>query len=84
MTSHELRPLVCFVGLIVPHCARWAVGARIGRSVPIAAGMGAIFAVWVDAGARYALAPKELPLGVMTAAVGGLFLIMVLKRRVRG
>jgi iron complex transport system permease protein len=75
---------VGFVGLIVPHCARWAVGARIGRSVPIAAGMGAIFAVWVDAGARYALAPKELPLGVMTAAVGGLFLIMVLKRRVRG
>jgi iron complex transport system permease protein len=46
--------------------------------------MGAIFTVWVDAGARYALASKELPLGVMTAAVGGLFLIMVLKRRVRG
>jgi iron complex transport system permease protein len=74
---------VGFVGLIVPYCARWAVGARIGRSVPIAAGMGAIFTVWVDAGARYALAPKELPLGVMTAAVGGLFLIIVLNRRVR-
>jgi len=74
---------VGFVGLIIPHCARWAVGARIGRSVPIAAAMGAIFTVWVDAGARYLLAPKELPLGVMTAAVGGLFLIIVLKRRVR-
>ena len=74
---------VGFVGLIVPHCARWVVGARIGRCVPIAAGMGAIFTVWVDASARYVLAPKELPLGVMTAAVGGLFLIIVLKRRVR-
>jgi iron complex transport system permease protein len=74
---------VGFVGLIIPHCARWVVGARIGRCVPIAAAMGAIFAVWVDAGARYALAPKELPLGVMTAAVGGLFLIIVLKRRKR-
>jgi iron complex transport system permease protein len=74
---------VGFVGLIVPHCARWVVGARIGRCVPIAAGIGAIFTVWVDAGARYVLAPKELPLGVMTAAVGGLFLIIVLKRRVR-
>jgi iron complex transport system permease protein len=74
---------VGFVGLIIPHCARWAVGARIGRSVPVAAAMGAIFTVWVDAGARYMLAPKELPLGVMTAAVGGLFLIVVLNQRRR-
>lgn len=74
---------VGFIGLIIPHCARWVVGARIGRCVPIAAGMGAIFAVWVDAGARWLLAPKELPLGVMTAAVGGLFLIVVLKRQGR-
>jgi iron complex transport system permease protein len=74
---------VGFVGLVIPHCARWIVGARIARCVPIAAGMGAIFTVWVDAGARYVLAPKELPLGVMTAAVGGLFLIFVLKSRIR-
>jgi iron complex transport system permease protein len=49
---------VGFVGLIIPHCARWTVGARIGRCVPIAAGMGAIFTVWVDAGARYLMGPE--------------------------
>lgn len=72
---------VGFVGLIIPHVARWLAGAECRRSVPVAAGLGAIFAVWVDALARYLLAPKELPLGVMTAAVGGLFFILVLKRR---
>jgi ABC-type enterobactin transport system permease subunit len=57
--------------------------AQWGTIRPTKPGMGAIFTVWVDASARYVLAPKELPLGVMTAAVGGLFLIIVLKRRVR-
>jgi iron complex transport system permease protein len=74
---------VGFVGLIIPHCARWVVGARMSRCVPVAAAIGAIFTVWVDAGARYILAPKELPLGVMTAAIGGLFLIVILKRHRR-
>lgn len=72
---------VGFIGLIIPHCARWLVGAESRRSVPVAALLGAVFAVWVDAVARFLLAPKELPLGVMTAAVGGLFFIVVLKRR---
>lgn len=71
---------VGFIGLVVPHCARWLVGARIGRGVPIAAGIGAIFTVWVDAGARFIVAPRELPLGVMTAAIGGLFLILAMTR----
>jgi iron complex transport system permease protein len=71
---------VGFIGLVVPHCARWIVGPRTRRCVPIAAGIGAIFTVWVDAGARYLLAPKELPLGVMTAAIGGLFLIVAMTR----
>lgn len=72
---------VGFIGLIIPHCARWLAGAEMRRSVPVAALLGAIFAVWVDAGARAALAPKELPLGVMTAAIGGLFFMIILKRR---
>lgn len=72
---------VGFVGLVVPHCARWAVGAQTRWSVPTAAGIGALFTVWVDALSRYALAPKELPFSVMTAAVGGAFFILVLRRR---
>ncbi|CAH1651972.1 FecCD family ABC transporter permease [Chelatococcus asaccharovorans] len=72
---------VGFIGLIIPHCARWLVGARMRRTVPIAGLMGAIFAVWVDAASRWLMAPRELPLGVMTAAIGGLFFVVVLKRQ---
>ena len=70
-----------FVGLIVPHVARWAVGAQMRWSLPTAAGLGAIFTVWVDAASRWALAPKELPFSVMTAAVGGVFFVVILRRR---
>jgi len=70
-----------FIGLVIPHCARWLVGARMRRSLPVAALLGAMFAVWVDAGARYLLSPRELPLGVMTAAIGGLFFILILRGR---
>ena len=70
-----------FVGLIVPHVARWAVGAQMRWSLPTAAGFGAVFTVWVDAASRYALAPKELPFSVMTAAVGGVFFTAILRRR---
>jgi iron complex transport system permease protein len=57
------------------------VGAQMRRTIPIAAFMGANFTVWVDAGARFLLAPRELPLGVMTAAIGGLFFLLALRRR---
>jgi iron complex transport system permease protein len=70
-----------FVGLIVPHVARWAVGAQMRWSLPTAAGFGAVFTVWVDAASRWALAPKELPFSVMTAAVGGVFFMVILRRR---
>lgn len=72
---------VGFIGLIIPHCARWLVGARMRSIVPVGALMGAIFAMWMDVAARSLFAPRELPLGVMTAAVGGLFFMVVLKRR---
>ncbi len=72
---------VGFIGRIMPHCARWLVGARLRAILPIGALMGAIFAMWMDVAARSLFAPRELPLGVMTAAFGGLFFIVVLKRR---
>ncbi len=72
---------VGFVGLMVPHCARWAVGAQMRWSLPTAAGFGAVFTVWVDAASRVAMAPKELPFSVMTAAIGGAFFLVILRRR---
>jgi len=74
---------VGFVGLIMPHAARRMVGARMRAVVPAAALLGAIFAVWVDAGGRALFAPRELPLGVAMAAIGGVFFIVVVRRRER-
>lgn len=70
-----------FIGLVIPHCARWIAGAEMSRAVPVAALVGAVFTVWVDAAARLILAPSELPLGVATAAIGGLFFMVLLRRR---
>lgn len=72
---------VGFIGLIVPHVARWVAGGRTVRVVPVAALIGAIFAIWADVAARSLFAPRELPLGVMTAAAGGLFFLLILRRR---
>jgi iron complex transport system permease protein len=72
---------VGFIGLVVPHCARWVVGARLRLVIPMAMLMGGIFTIWTDVAARSLFAPRELPLGVMTAAIGGLFFVFILRRR---
>lgn len=59
-----------FVGLIVPHAARFVVGARHHRLLPISALVGAIFLVWVDTVARTLFDPREVPVGIITAIVG--------------
>lgn len=69
-----------FVGLVVPHIARAVVGARHRPSLPVAAVVGALFLVWADTVARTAFAPVEVPVGVMTALVGGPFFVLVLVR----
>ena len=59
-----------FVGLVLPHAARFLVGPRHSRLLPTAALAGAIFMVWVDALARTVFAPQEVPVGVVTALIG--------------
>ncbi|CAN5386939.1 iron chelate uptake ABC transporter family permease subunit [soil metagenome] len=59
-----------FVGLVLPHAARALVGSNHRRLLPASALIGSIFLVWVDAVARTAIAPQELPAGVVTAPVG--------------
>ncbi|MFC7448277.1 FecCD family ABC transporter permease [Rhodococcus daqingensis] len=59
-----------FVGLVLPHAARFLVGARHSRLLPATALTGAIFMVWVDAIARTLFAPQEVPVGVVTALIG--------------
>lgn len=69
-----------FVGLVVPHLARRAVGAAHARVVPVAALMGAILLIWADVLARVVLAPQEIPIGIITAVVGAPFLLLLVRR----
>lgn len=70
-----------FVGLMVPHVARRLVGAEHRRLLPACALLGSIFLVWVDVAARTLIAPEDLPIGVATAAIGGLFFIELMRQR---
>ncbi|MCO7513985.1 iron ABC transporter permease [Pseudomonas guariconensis] len=77
----SLSGAIGFVGLMLPHVARWLVGAEHRRLLPACAVLGALFVVWVDMGARTLIAPQDLPIGIATAAIGGLFFIILLRRR---
>ena len=70
-----------FVGLILPHAVRLVTGGDLRRLLPLAALAGAVFLVGVDIVARVAMAPREVPLGVMTALVGGVFFLALMRRR---
>lgn len=73
--------LIGFVGIIVPHTVRLLVGTSYRRIVPLSLIGGAGFLVVADIVARSVLAPSELPIGVVTAAVGAPFFIFVLRTR---
>ena len=77
----SLSGAIGFVGLILPHVARFLVGAEHRRLLPVSALLGALFLVWVDVAARTLLAPQDLPIGIATAAIGGGFFVLLLRRR---
>ena len=72
-----------FVGLIMPHIIRIVFGSDHRRVLPLSALCGAIFLMWVDVGARMVAAPQELPVGVITSAIGGPFFLWMLRFRSR-
>lgn len=69
-----------FVGLVVPHLARRAVGSSHRVVVPVAALMGAILLIWADVVARTLLQPQEIPIGILTSLVGAPFLLVLIRR----
>ena len=69
-----------FVGLVLPHLARRLVGARHRVLIPASALLGALFLLWADAFARIVMQPQELPIGVITAAIGAPFLLLLVRR----
>lgn len=70
-----------FVGLVIPHSLRLIVGPDHRILIPCSALIGGAFLVLCDAAARLVLAPAELPVGVLTAIIGGPFLVWLLRSR---
>ena len=73
---------VLFVGIIVPHIVRMIVGPDHRLVLPASALFGAAFLVICDLIARTILAPVELPVGIITAILGGPFFLWLLFRRI--
>jgi iron complex transport system permease protein len=73
--------LIGFVGLIVPHAARMLVGSGHRYAIPVAALLGAALLVGSDLIARTIAAPRELPVGVVTAAIGAPAFLYLLRSR---
>ena len=74
---------VGFVGLGIPHVARFFVGVDYRWILPYSALLGAVLLVSADVGARLVIQPQELPVGVMTAIVGAPFFIYLARWRVK-
>jgi iron complex transport system permease protein len=70
-----------FIGIIVPHLVRLLVGSDHRIVLPASALFGAAFLIACDVGARTLMAPVELPVGVITALIGGPFFLWLLVKR---
>lgn len=73
--------LIGFVGIIAPHAVRLAAGASYRVIMPVAMVGGAAFLILADLVARTIAIPSEVPIGVVTAFVGGPFFLMVLRSK---
>jgi len=73
--------LIAFVGIIVPHAIRLVVGTSYRGLLPLSFVVGAGFLILADVVARTALAPAEVPIGVITALFGAPFFAFVLRTR---
>jgi iron complex transport system permease protein len=72
------------IGLVVPHAVRIVWGGEHRFLLPAAFFAGAAFLPLADLAARLAVAPNELPLGVVTAFIGVPFFVGLLRRQTRG
>jgi iron complex transport system permease protein len=75
--------LIAFVGLAAPHLVRSIAPTPHGRLIVLAALMGGLLLMGADVLARWLIAPQELPVGVLTAVLGGSYLLWLMHRRSR-
>lgn len=73
-----------FVGLMIPHAVRLVAGSRNRAVLPLSMLAGAVFLVWADTLSRSLFEPRELPVGIVTALVGGpVFALLLMRMRRR-
>jgi iron complex transport system permease protein len=75
--------LVAFVGLVAPHLVRRLVVVRHGALLALSALAGGVLLLAADVAARSVVAPRELPVGLLTAIFGGGYLLLLLRHRSR-
>lgn len=80
----SLSGMIGFIGMMVPHALRLLIGPDHRLLLPAAAVVGAAFLILADLLARSLLAPTELPVGVITALLGGPFFLYLLWQRRQG
>lgn len=73
--------LIAFVGLAAPHLVRSMVKVTHSRSILLSGFMGGLLLMAADVLARWLMAPQELPVGVLTAVLGGSYLLWLMHRR---
>lgn len=73
--------IIGFVGLMMPHLVRLVAGGDNARVLPLSALFGAVFLVWADTIARIVMAPEDMPIGIVTGLIGGLFFVWLMARR---
>lgn len=74
--------LVAFVGLVAPHLVRRHAPGAHGWLLPASAAMGAVLLLAADVLSRVLIAPEELPVGIVTGVLGGIYLVLLLRRGV--
>jgi iron complex transport system permease protein len=77
----SISGMIGFVGMVVPHAVRMAVGSDHRLLLPASALVGGMFLVVSDTVARTLFAPTEIPVGIVTALAGGPFFFYLLLRR---
>lgn len=78
--SVSVSGIIGFVGLVVPHLMRFIIGPDNRKLLPVSTLAGAVILLWADTITR-AFLPREIPIGVLTALIGGPFFCFIFKRR---
>ncbi len=73
--------LIAFVGLAAPHLVRSVVKTTHAWLIVLSALMGGLLLMTADLGARWLIAPQELPVGILTAVLGGTYLLWLMHKR---